>query len=64
MLGKIVEALRDYLGQASGWYHQIATGTGSSWQWDYAMMFEYFFAGVILCIVVSYVFRIILKLFD
>lgn len=65
MLGTIVESLRTYLGEAAGWYHQIVNGSGNyNYQWDYAMMFEYFFAGVLLCIVVSYVFRFILKIFD
>lgn len=61
----IVQALRDYLGTVDGWWAQFTTNNNyNNWQWDYGQMFEYFFAGVLLCIVVSYVFRIILKMFD
>lgn len=61
----IVEALREYLGSTSGWWQNFESNSNyNTWQWDYASMFEYFFAGVLICIVVSYVFRIILKIFD
>lgn len=61
----ILESIRDYLGAADGWWqHFQSTNNMGTYQWDYAAMFEYFFAGVLLCIVVSYVFRIILKMFD
>lgn len=61
----VLDALRDYLGEASGWWQNFQNNNSyNTWQWDYGSMFEYFFAGVLLCIVVSYVFRILMKIFD
>lgn len=54
----ILNALREILGEAD-FYTQL---NGSSYSWDYAAMIEYFVGAVILCIVVSSVFRILVRL--
>lgn len=54
----ILEALRDILGSADFY----DTSSGYSGNWDYGAMVEYFVGAVILCIVVSSVFRFIGKL--
>lgn len=56
----IINALRDILGTPD--FYVESSGSYSSNYWDYAAMFEYFFAGVILCIVVSAVFRFLVNL--
>lgn len=50
----VIESLREILGAPA---FQLADGT-----WDYAAMVEYFFAAVILCIVIASVFRFLGKL--
>ena len=50
----VIESLRQILGAPE---LQLPDGT-----WDYAAMFEYFVAAVILCIVVASVFRFLGKL--
>lgn len=54
----VLEALRDILGTADFY----DTGSGYSGTWDYGAMIEYFVGAVILCIVVSSVFRLLGKL--
>lgn len=56
----IINALREILGTPD-FYKQLSN-TSNSYSWDYAAMFEYFFAGVILCIVVCAVFRFLVNL--
>lgn len=55
----ILETLRDYLGEAD--FYKILSG--NNYTWDYAAMIEYLVAAIVLCITVSYVFRILLCLF-
>lgn len=55
----IINALREILGVPEFY---VRLGTSTNYSWDYAAMFEYFFAGVILCIVVSAVFRFLVNL--
>lgn len=55
----ILETLRDYLGEAD--FYKILSG--NNYTWDYGAMIEYFVASIVLCITVSYVFRILLCLF-
>jgi len=54
----MLNALRQILGTPDFY---IDNGNYSS-TWDYGAMLEYFFAGVLLCIVVSAVFRFIVNL--
>lgn len=56
----IIDALRDVLGEPE--FYRRLTDT-SNYTWDYGAMFEYFFGAVLLCIVVSAVFRIIIHCF-
>lgn len=55
----IINALRDILGVPEFY---VRLGGQQNYTWDYAAMFEYFFAGVILCIVVCAVFRFLVNL--
>lgn len=55
----ILEALRAVLGEADFY----ETGSGYSGTWDYGAMIEYFVGALILCIVVSSVFRLVALLF-
>lgn len=54
----ILESLRSVLGSADFY----ETGSGYSGTWDYGAMIEYFVGALILCIVVSSVFRLLGKL--
>lgn len=56
----ILEALRDILGVADFY---IENG-GYSGSWDYGAMIEYFVAALILCIVITSIFRFLGKLVD
>ncbi len=55
----VLEAIRSVLGSPD-FYIENGNYSGT---WDYGLMLEYLLAGVVLCIVVSQVFRIIGKLF-
>lgn len=57
-MSTVLEALREILGTADFY----DTGSGYSGTWDYGAMIEYFVGAVILCIVVSSVFRLLGKL--
>lgn len=52
----IIEALRNIIGEPD-FYRQLAPN--SNYTWDYASMFEYFFACILLCITVTFIFRFI-----
>ena len=54
----ILEGLRQIIG-AADFYN---ADSGYSGSWDYGAMIEYFVAAVVLCIVVSSVFRFLGKL--
>lgn len=56
----VLEAIRTVLGSPE-FYHN--SSSGYNYTWDYGLMLEYMFAGIILCICVSWVFRIVSKLF-
>lgn len=51
----IISALESILGDAN-FYRQLP---GRDYGWDYGAMFEYFFAGTVLCIVVGWIFRLL-----
>lgn len=55
----IIEALRDVLGEAN-FYIQSGSYSGT---WDYAAMIEYFVGATVLLIVVSSIFKIVVKMF-
>lgn len=54
----VLSALRDILGTAD-FYIQNGNYSGS---WDYGAMIEYIIAGLILCIVISSIFKFLFKL--
>lgn len=54
----VLQALREILGNADFY----VTSSGYSGSWDYGAMIEYFVGAVILCIVISSVFRLLGKL--
>lgn len=54
----VLDALRDILGVADFY----VSGSGYSGTWDYGAMIEYFVGAVVLCIVISSVFRLLGKL--
>lgn len=56
----ILQALRDILGVAD--FYDASSGYSGSW--DYGAMIEYFVGAVILCVVISSVFRFLGKLVD
>lgn len=55
----IIEALRDVLGEAD-FYIQNSSYNGT---WDYGAMIEYMVGAVVLLIVVSSIFKIVVKVF-
>lgn len=56
----IIDALRDIVG-VPDFYVRLG-GSTSNYSWDYGAMIEYFCAVLILCIVISSVFRFLMKL--
>lgn len=57
-MNTIIEALRSFLGEPD--FYKVLSGTDPSW--DYGAMIEYFVGALILCIVVSSVFRFLMCL--
>lgn len=55
----VIEALRELIGTPD-FYTKL--GTSTNYSWDYGAMIEYFFAGLLLCIVVSSIFKLLLNL--
>lgn len=55
----VLEAVRSVLGEPE-FYTRL--GTSTNYTWDYGLMLEYLVSGIILCIVVSSVFRFLTKL--
>ena len=54
----ILEALREILGVPEFY---VKLGNQTNYSWDYSAMIEYMVGAVILCIVVSSVFRILVR---
>lgn len=54
MLDSVLDSLRDFLGAPSVYVNG---------ELDYGLLLEYAFAGIILCIVVSCVFKLLFRLF-
>lgn len=55
----ILEALRAVLGEPNFY---VRLGGSTNYSWDYAAMIEYMVGALILCIVVSSVFRFLMLL--
>lgn len=56
----LIEALRSILGTPD--FYKVLSGS-DRYTWDYGAMFEYFVAALILLIVISSVFKFLMKLF-
>lgn len=57
-MSTVLDALREILGEAD-FYKNLS---GNNYTWDYGAMVEYFVGAVVLCIVISSVFRFLGKL--
>ena len=57
---KLIDALRQVLGEPYFWKQLPSTGSGySNYQWDYGAMLEYMLAGALLIVVIASVFKFI-----
>lgn len=56
----IINALRQVLGVPDFY---VRLGPNSNYSWDYGAMIEYFVGALLLCIVVSSIFRIVAGFF-
>lgn len=59
----ILEAVRSILGEPD-FYKHLPGSSGTTYNWDYAAMFEYLIAGLILVLSVVFMFKLIFKLFE
>lgn len=56
----LITSLREILGTPEFWVQMETNNSyGNTWQWDYGAMLEYMIAGILLCIVVSSIFKFI-----
>lgn len=55
----ILTALREILGEPDFY---VRLGNATNYTWDYGAMIEYFVGALILCIVISSVFKFLYKL--
>lgn len=56
----LITSLREILGTPDFWVQMETNNNyGNTWQWDYGAMLEYMIAGILLCIVVSSIFKFI-----
>lgn len=53
----LISYLQELIGSADGFWHTFQNNNSSSYNWDYGMLFQYFIAGVIVCIIISNVFK-------
>lgn len=54
----LITYLQELIGSTDGFWHTFqSNSTNTTYNWDYGMLFEYFVAGVIVCIVISNVFK-------
>ena len=56
MVDTIINALREIIGTPEFY---VSLGNQTNYTWDYGAMMEYFFAALILCLVISGIFRFI-----
>lgn len=52
----LIDALRDIIGTPDFY---VKLGNSTNYTWDYGAMLEYMIAGILVCIVVSSVFKFI-----
>lgn len=58
ILTDLISYLRELIGSTSGFWHNFeGSGSYNSYNWDYGLLFEYFVAGVIVCVVIVQVFK-------
>lgn len=55
----LINAIREVLGTPTFWTEFETNNSYSSWNWNYGAMLEYMIAGILLCVVVSSVFKFI-----
>ena len=60
MIQNLVQALREIVGEPE-FYVQL--GNQTNYSWDYGAMLEYMSAIIVLCIVISSVFKFVRKVF-
>lgn len=54
----LINYLRELLGNTSGFWHTFESNNSySTYNWDYGLFFEYFIAGVIVCVVITNAFK-------
>lgn len=56
----LIESLRDIIGTPDFYIE----GSNYSSSWDYGAMLEYAFCGILVCVVVISVFKLVRKAFD
>jgi hypothetical protein len=57
-MNTLIESLRDIIGVPDFWVQMETNNNyGNTWQWDYGAMLEYMLAGILICVVVSSVFK-------
>ena len=61
----VIEYLRNLIGDTSGFWHQFQTNNSyNTYAWDFGYLFEYFIAGVIVCLVIVQVFKFLRALIN
>lgn len=53
----LIDTLREIIGTPTFWREFETNNSYNSWQWDYGAMLEYMIAGILVCVVVSSVFK-------
>lgn len=54
----LITYLQQLIGSTEGFWHTFSSNNNyATWNWDYGMLFEYFVAGVIVCIVIANAFK-------
>lgn len=54
----LITYLQELIGSTDGFWHTFTSNNNyDSYNWDYGLLFQYFIAGVIVCIVISNVFK-------
>lgn len=59
-MNSVLDAIRSVIGEPD-FYHQMTNST--NYTWDYGLMLEYLVSGMVLCIVISSVFKLIGRFF-
>lgn len=57
-MNTLIDSLREIIGIPDFWVQMETNNNyGNTWQWDYGAMLEYTVAGILICVVVSSVFK-------